>query len=59
MSTGHLPLDAQALYAQMLQDLRERLPAAVHLVGITTGGAWLPSVRTLISSWYSRGCGIL
>ena len=41
MSTGHLPLDAQALYAQMLQDLRERLPAAVHLVGITTGGAWL------------------
>ncbi len=41
MSTGHLPLDAQALYAQMLQDLRERLPAAAHLVGITTGGAWL------------------
>jgi pyrimidine operon attenuation protein/uracil phosphoribosyltransferase len=25
----------------MLQDLRERLPAAAHLVGITTGGAWL------------------
>ena len=41
MSTGHLPLDAQALYAQMLQDLREHLPAAAHLVGITTGGAWL------------------
>jgi len=41
MSTGHLSLDAQALYAQMLQDLRERLPAAAHLVGITTGGAWL------------------
>jgi pyrimidine operon attenuation protein/uracil phosphoribosyltransferase len=41
MSTGHLSLDAQALYAQMLQDLRERLPAAAHLVGITSGGAWL------------------
>ena len=41
MSTGHLPLDAQALYAQMLQDLRERVPASAHLVGITTGGAWL------------------
>ncbi len=41
MSTGHLSLNAQALYAQMLQDLRERLPATAHLVGITSGGAWL------------------
>jgi len=41
MSTGHLPLDAQALYAQMLHDLRYRLPVAAHLVGITSGGAWL------------------
>jgi pyrimidine operon attenuation protein/uracil phosphoribosyltransferase len=41
MSTGHLSLDAQALYAQMLQDLRERVPASAHLAGITSGGAWL------------------
>ena len=41
MSTGPLSLDAQALYAQMLQDLRERVPATAHLVGITSGGAWL------------------
>jgi len=41
MSTGQLALDAQALYAQMLQDLRERVPVAAHLVGITSGGAWL------------------
>lgn len=41
MSIGHLPLDAQALYAQMLQDLRDRVPAPAHLVGITAGGAWL------------------
>lgn len=41
MSTGHLSLDAQALYAQMLHDLRERVSASAHLVGITSGGAWL------------------
>ena len=41
MSTGHLSLDAQTLYEQMLQDIRERVPASAHLVGITSGGAWL------------------
>ncbi len=41
MSIGHLSLDAQALYAQMLKDLRERLSPTAHLVGITSGGAWL------------------
>ena len=49
MSTGHLSLDAQALYAQMLQDLRERVPATAHLVGITTGGAWL--AQQLQADW--------
>lgn len=41
MSIGHLSLDAQALYGQMLKDLRERLSPSAHLVGITSGGAWL------------------
>jgi pyrimidine operon attenuation protein/uracil phosphoribosyltransferase len=41
MSIGHLSLDAQALYGQMLKDLRERLSPTAHLVGITSGGAWL------------------
>lgn len=41
MSIGHLSLDAQALYGQMLKDLHERLNPEVHLVGITSGGAWL------------------
>jgi pyrimidine operon attenuation protein/uracil phosphoribosyltransferase len=49
MSTGHLSLDAQALYAQMLQDLRERVPSTAHLVGITTGGAWL--AQQLQADW--------
>ncbi|NBX56260.1 MAG: bifunctional pyr operon transcriptional regulator/uracil phosphoribosyltransferase PyrR [Betaproteobacteria bacterium] len=38
---GHLSLDAQALYGQMRHDLRERLGPTSHLVGITSGGAWL------------------
>ena len=41
MSTGHLSLDAQALYAQMQKDLRVQVGESAHLVGITTGGAWL------------------
>ena len=41
MSIGHLSLDAQALYGQMLTDLRDRLSPTAHLVGITSGGAWL------------------
>lgn len=41
MSTGHLSIDAQALYAQMQKDLRAQVSESAHLVGITTGGAWL------------------
>ncbi len=41
MSIGHLSLDAQALYGQMLKDLQERVSPEAHLVGITSGGAWL------------------
>ena len=41
MTTGHLSLDAQSLYAQMLKDLNHLVPASAHLVGITSGGAWL------------------
>ena len=41
MSTGQLSLDAQALYAHMLKDLSQQVPSSAHLVGITSGGAWL------------------
>ena len=41
MTTGHLSLDAQALYAHMLKDLSKLVPDTAHLVGITSGGAWL------------------
>jgi pyrimidine operon attenuation protein/uracil phosphoribosyltransferase len=41
MSTGQLSLDAQALYAHMLKDLSQQVPTSAHLVGITSGGAWL------------------
>ena len=41
MSNGHLTLDAQALYQQLLQSLQSSLSPQAHLVGITSGGAWL------------------
>lgn len=41
MSTGQLSLDAQSLYAQMQRELPHRIGPSAHLVGITTGGAWL------------------
>ena len=49
MSTGHLSLDAQALYAQMQTDLRSHVSDSAYLVGITTGGAWL--AEQLQSDW--------
>lgn len=41
MSNGHLTLDAHALYQQLLQNLQSSLSPQAHLVGITSGGAWL------------------
>jgi pyrimidine operon attenuation protein/uracil phosphoribosyltransferase len=41
MSNGHLTLDAHALYQQLLQNLQSLLSPQAHLVGITSGGAWL------------------
>ena len=38
---SQLFLDAQALYAQLLQAVRQRRQPQTHLVGITSGGAWL------------------
>jgi len=34
-------LDAEALYQQLLGDLHGAIAPEAHLVGITTGGAWL------------------
>ena len=34
-------LDAESLYQQFLDALKAAIPPEAHLVGITTGGAWL------------------
>ena len=34
-------LNAQALYQLLLANLRSKLMPEAHLVGITSGGAWL------------------
>ena len=36
-----LTLDAESLYAQLLQAMRQMLQPDTQLVGITSGGAWL------------------
>jgi pyrimidine operon attenuation protein / uracil phosphoribosyltransferase len=36
-----LALDAEALYAELLRGVRPMNVAGTHLVGITSGGAWL------------------
>lgn len=38
---GGLFLDAQALYQELLRGVRPLLQTGSHLVGITSGGAWL------------------
>jgi len=41
MNTDYSLLDAQALYQQLLISLKNTLVPEAHLVGITSGGAWL------------------
>jgi pyrimidine operon attenuation protein/uracil phosphoribosyltransferase len=41
MNSGYSSLDAQALYQQLRSRMQETLSAEAHLVGITSGGAWL------------------
>ncbi|MFO1190941.1 MAG: bifunctional pyr operon transcriptional regulator/uracil phosphoribosyltransferase PyrR [Rhodoferax sp.] len=38
---GHLVLDAEALYRELLRGVRGLCGPATRLVGITSGGAWL------------------
>jgi len=38
---GALPLDAQALYGELLKGVRALMSPGARLVGITSGGAWL------------------
>ena len=40
-TAGPLVLDAEALYRELLLGLRNMLRTDTHLVGITSGGAWL------------------
>ena len=40
-ATGHLALDAEALYAQLLAGVRPVLRPDTRLAGIASGGAWL------------------
>jgi pyrimidine operon attenuation protein / uracil phosphoribosyltransferase len=41
MTTGPLSLDAQALYQDLKEGVRALLTPHTHVVGITSGGAWL------------------
>jgi len=40
-AAGHLALDAEALYGQLLQGVRQLLRPGTQLAGIASGGAWL------------------
>lgn len=40
-ASGHLTLDAEALYAELLRGVRALRGANTHLAGIASGGAWL------------------
>ena len=40
-AAGPLVLDAEALYRELLRGVRNMLRTDTHLVGITSGGAWL------------------
>lgn len=40
-SSGALLLDAEALYRELLRGVQQLQTASSHLVGITSGGAWL------------------
>jgi pyrimidine operon attenuation protein / uracil phosphoribosyltransferase len=40
-TSGALTLDAEALYKDLLQYVQKTLTPTMHLVGITSGGAWL------------------
>lgn len=39
--SGHLSLDAESLYLELLKGVRSMLTPDTRLVGITSGGAWL------------------
>ena len=40
-ASGHLTLDAEALYAALLRGVRSLRSAHTHLAGVASGGAWL------------------
>ena len=40
-SSGHLTLDAEALYRELLRGVRSLRAANTYLAGIASGGAWL------------------
>ncbi len=41
MNAGLFSMDAQALYQQLVKNLQRVVTPDAHLVGITSGGAWL------------------
>ena len=41
VTPGHLVLDAEALYRELLRGVRQLCTADTRLAGITSGGAWL------------------
>ena len=40
-NAGHLLLDAEALYADLAQDIRASFKPGMYLMGVTSGGVWL------------------
>ena len=53
-----LTLDAQALYADLLQGVRPLCRPDTRLVGITSGGAWLAQ-RLQIDLGLAGACGVI
>ncbi len=58
MSTGPLSLNAEALYLDLKEGVRALLTESTHLVGITSGGAWLAE-RLQVDLALLRECGVI
>ena len=58
MTTGPLSLDAEALYLDLKEGVRVLLTPSTHLVGITSGGAWLAH-RLQVDLGIQGACGVI
>jgi len=58
MTTGPLSLDAEALYLDLKEGVKALLTPSTHLVGITSGGAWLAQ-RLQVDLAILGACGVI